>query len=146
MTGTSGGDDVNLTGQVQSILINLNGDTASASSGLTAPRLIFIGPADVLTLGSGKDTIEFAMTPSSGIETIANFKVGQDELNIDMIGSAARSIGIYDTTVGGMRSIAISSISDITHGIVLLNVSGTTTAADLLANHMIFSNGHALII
>jgi hypothetical protein len=48
----------------------------------------------------------------------------------------------YDIIVGGEPAIAIASSTDLTHGVVRLNMTG---AADRLANHTIFLGGHVLI-
>ena len=69
--GTSGSDIANLTGLDKPATINLGGDTASVSGGLQSTALSFIGTPDAITLGSGASTIQYALQPSSGIETIA---------------------------------------------------------------------------
>jgi hypothetical protein len=51
----------------------------------------------------------------------------------------------YDTTVGGVHAIAIASSTDLTQGVVLLNMTGGQTAANLLTSHTTFIGGHALI-
>ena len=53
--------------------------------------MTFSGAPDAITLGSDPDTIEYALEPSSGVETIANFILGQDELNVDL-GGAPRAL------------------------------------------------------
>jgi hypothetical protein len=145
VTATGAGNTLDLTTQTQDTTINLGADTASASAGLNAPSLAFIGAPDAVTLGSDVDTIEYALAPASGIETIANFTVGVDELNIDLQGAANGVLQVYDTTVGGVHAIAIASIADLSYGVVLLHMSSSLTAADLLASHTTFSGGHALI-
>ena len=85
------------------------------------------------------------MTPSSGIETISNFILGQDELNIDLGGAANSTFEIYNTMVGGQHAIAIASSADPAHGMVLLNMPTNDTAAVLSASHVTFAGGHALI-
>ena len=142
--GTSGGDTLDLTSQTAIATVNQEGNTAQASAGLTAPSLSFIGTPDVLTLGSAGATVEYALAPSSGIETIANFTLGRDELNIDLMSAASSVLQAFDTTVSGNAAIAITSSADRTHGIVLLNTTGQT-ALNLLTNHTTFSGGHALI-
>ena len=145
VTATGTGNALDLSAQTQATTINLGGNTASATAGLNAPALAFIGTPDAITLGSAADTIEYKLAPVSGIETIANFALGTDELNIDLLGAAAGVLKAYDTTVGGQHAIAIASSADLAHGVVLLNVASSQTAADLLANHTTFSGGHALI-
>ena len=85
------------------------------------------------------------MAPSSGIETIANFVPAKDELNIDFQGAASSSLQAYNTSVGGVSAIALASSADLAHGVVLLNLPGGLTAAELLGSHTTFSGGHALI-
>ena len=83
------GDTVDLTGQTEPTTINLGeNDTAHASGGLNASSLTIVGTPDAITLGSGADIVEYALTPGSGVETIANFSLGQDMLNIDLNGAA----------------------------------------------------------
>jgi hypothetical protein len=143
---TGPGDTVDLTGHTQATTINLGeNDTASASGGLNAPSLNFVGTPDAITLGSGADIVEYALTPGSGIETIANFSFGQDMLNIDLNSAAPGSLQAYDTTIGGLPAIAFASTADPAHGVVLTGVSASLTAADLLSSHTTFSGGHALI-
>jgi serralysin len=138
------GPSVDLIGQSQATTINVGADTASARAGLSAPSLTFIGTPDALTLGSGASIVEFALQPSSGIETVANFVLGTDLLNIDLAG-AAGMLEAFNTTVGGNLAIALASSGDLSHGIVLVNVSTGLTAANLMASHTTFANGHALI-
>ena len=139
------GTTVNLTGQSQATTINLGADTASASAGLSAPSLTFIGIPDAITLGTGASIVEYALQAPSGIETVANFLLGTDLLNIDLVGAANGTLRAFDTTVGGNHAISIASSADLTHGVVLLNVSAGLTASNLLSSHTTFSGGHALI-
>ncbi len=145
VTATGTGNKLDLTGQTQATTINLGANTASASAGLKASSLAFIGTPDAVTAGSAADTIEYTLAPGSGVETIANFTLGLDELNIDLAGAAAGVLQAYDTKVGGLHAIAIASNADLSHGLVLLNIATSLTAADLLASHTTFSGGHALI-
>jgi hypothetical protein len=145
VTSAGVGNTLDLAGQTQATTINLGGNTASVSAGLNAPSIAFIGTPDAITLGSSANIVEYALAPSSGIETIADFVLGQDELNIDLMGAAASALQLYNTTVGGAHAIAIASSADPTHGLVLLNMPTGDTAADLLASHTTFSGGHALI-
>ena len=145
ITTAGTGNTVNLSGQPQAATIDLGANTASAGAGLTAPSLAFIGTPDAIALGSGASIVEFAMQASSGIETVANFVLGTDLLNIDLLGASSGTLRAYDTTVGGVHAIAIASSGDAAHGIVLLNMTGGQTAANLLASHTTFAGGHALI-
>ncbi len=85
------------------------------------------------------------MAPSSGIETITNFVLGQDELTIDLQGAADSALQFYNTTVDGLHAISIASGADAAHGLVLLNMPAGDTAAVLQAGHTTFIGGHALI-
>jgi serralysin len=142
--GTNGSDTRDLTTQTAITTVNLGGNTAQVSAGLNQPSLAFIGTPDAIVLGTAGATIEYALAPSSGIETIANFTLGRDELNIDLMGSASNVLQAFDTTVSGNAAIAITSSADRTHGIVLLSTSGQT-AASLLPSHLTVTDGHALI-
>jgi hypothetical protein len=146
VTGTSGGDTIDLTGVVLPVTtIDLGGNSASVSAGLSAPALSFIGSPDAVVLGSGPSTVLFALGSGSGIETISHFTYGLDLLNIDGHGATAGAFQAFDTTVNGVNAISISSTADPTHGVVLLGVTANQTASDLLANHTSFANGHFAI-
>ena len=145
ITAPTSGNAVDLTSQTTPVTVNLGGNTASASSGLNAPSLTFIGTPDTIAIGSAAATIEYALAPASGIEELSGFTYGTDLLNIDLQGAANSVLQAYDTTVGGAAAIAIASSADSSHGVVLTGVSGSQTAADLLANHVTFAGGHALI-
>ena len=139
------GPTVDLSSQSQSVTINLGANTASASAGLSVPSLAFLGTPDTIILGAGAATVEYALQPSSGIETIAGFVLGTAELNLDLSGAANSTLLAYDTKVNGNAAIALTSSSDPLHGIVLTNVTGGLTAATLLTSHTTFVGGHALI-
>ena len=145
ITSTSPGGVLNLSSQTQSATINLGANSASANAGLNAPSLGFTGTPDAITLGADPDIVEYALTPSSGIETISNFVLGQDELNIDLMGAANSTFEIYNTMVGGQHAISIFSSVDPNHGVVLLNMPSADTAAVLSASHLTLAGGHALI-
>ena len=142
ITSTGTGNLLDLSAQTQAATISLGNNSASAPS-LIASSLTFNGRPDVVTLGSNSDTIEYALAPSSGIEEIANFILGQDELNIDLGGAPSSVLQFHDTTVSGALAVAITSSADPAHGLVLLNPAGDT-AATLLAHTTIVA-GHALI-
>jgi hypothetical protein len=126
--------------------IIVHGDNnASASAGLNAPSLMFIGIPDNLTLGLSPFTLQFTLQASSGIEEIGNFQYGLDALNIDLKGSANSVLQATDTTVNGVHAISIYSSADPTHGVVLLGMTSGQTAANLLSAHTTFSNGKAII-
>jgi hypothetical protein len=139
------GPTVDLTGQSQAATVHLGANSTSATAGLTAPALTFIGPPDSIKLGTGTSIVEYALKASSGIETVANFVFGTDLLNVDLLGAANISLQAYDTMVFGVHAIALTSSGDAAHGVVLLTMTGGQTAANLLESHTIFSGGHALI-
>jgi len=145
ITAPGAHDTPDMTGQTQAATINLGSDTAQAAEGLNAPALSFIGTPDVITLGSAADTVEYALSASSGVEAIAGFAYGTDEPNIDLAGAASATLQAYDTTVDGVAAIAIASSADPSHGIVLLDMTDGQTAANLLATHTTFSGGHAIV-
>lgn len=144
--GTTAGDTLKLTGLTKPVTINMGGDTASVSAGLSAPSLTFAGTPDALTLGSGASTVDYSLQASSGIETIANFAYGVDTLNIDLLGAASSVLRATDTTVAGVHAIGIYSSAGPSHGVVLLGMSSSLTAANLLASHTSFASGHAIIV
>ncbi len=141
-TGTSGGDTVNLAALTKPVTVNLAGDTASVSAGLNLSSIAFAGTPDALTLGTGASTIDYTLQVSSGIETIAGFQYGLDQLNINLAGA---TLAASDTTVGGNHAVSLYSSADHTHGVVLTGLSSGMTASDLLSNHLTLSGGFALI-
>ena len=120
---------------------------AAASAGLSSPTLTFIGTPDQIALGSSATTIQYALQASSGIETIANFQYGLDQLNIDLLGAASGVLQASDTSLNGTSAISLYSSAAPTHGVVFTagGTSNITTATDLMTNHLFVSNGHALI-
>ena len=147
VSGTASADTLVLTGLTGPVAatINMNGDTASATAGLTAPKLAFIGNPDAVTLGGGASTVDYALQSSSGIETIANFRYGLDQLDINLNGAATSVLRAAGTICNGQDAITLYSNADQSHGVVLTGVSGGMTAAALLANHLTFSGGYAVI-
>ena len=143
--GTDTGDTLNFTGASFPLAIDMAGNLASVSAGLSAPSLSFIGMPDSLTLGSGAAVIAYDLVPSSGIETIANFQYGLDTLQINLEGIASNTLLASDTTVNGVHAISIYSRTDPEHGVVLLGMGSAQTAANLLENHMSFAAGIATI-
>ena len=145
VSGTTSADTINLTGTKVAATINLNGDTASARNGLTSPTLKFIGTPDSITLGTGASTINYTLAPSGGIETIFNFTLGLDHLDINLNGAANKVLHATDTTYNGQHAISFYSGADPTHGIVLADVSSGMKAATLLSSHLTYSGGVAVI-
>ena len=145
VAGTAGGDVLNLSGFSIPATINLNGDTASASSGLNAASLTFISTPDAVTLGTGAASIQFTLQPAGGIETIANFQYGLDQLTLNLNGADSTVLTAYDTTINGVHAIALASSADLTHGVVLTGLSSGLTAANLMTSHVTLSGGQATI-
>jgi len=145
VSGTTTADTLTLTGSKAAATINLNGDTASVSAGLSAASLSFIGTPDAITLGTGAAIIDFTLQPAGGIETIANFQYGHDQLVINLSGAANSVLMAANTTVAGSHAISIYSSANPTHGVVLLGMSSTLTASNLLSAHTTFSGGQAVI-
>jgi hypothetical protein len=145
ITGTTSGDTLNLAGSKIPATINMEGDTASVSAGLSAPSLTFSGTPDAITLGTGATSIDYTLASSGGIETIANFQYGLDVLDINLNGAANSVLHAANTKVNGQNAISIYSSAAPTHGVVLLNVGSSMTAANLVASHLTFGNGNAFI-
>jgi hypothetical protein len=144
-SGTSGSDTLNLTGLSKKATVNLGGNTASVSAGLSAPSLTFINQPDQVTLGSGATTVLFALQADSGVEEITKFQYGLDLLDIDLRGAMTTDLKSKDTTVGGVHAISLYSSADPTHGIILLGTTSGQSAANLLNSHTSFNAGHAII-
>jgi hypothetical protein len=105
----------------------------------------FIGTPDAITLGAGASTIDYTLAPSGGIETILNFQLGLDHLDLNLNGGANSVLQAANTTYDGQKAISLYSSADPTHGVVLADVSGGLKAATLLASHATFSGGVAVI-
>lgn len=145
ISGTASADTLNLARSKAMATINLDGDTASASAGLTAPTIKFMGTPDTITLGTGASIIDYTLAPSGGIETIFNFQLGLDDLDINLNGAANSVLQAANTTYNGQKAISLYSSADPTHGIVLADVSSGLKAATLLASHVTFSGGVAVV-
>ena len=142
ISGTTGADTLNLTGIGSSVIVNLSGDSATASGGLGGAGLNFLTPPDAITLGSGAATITAGLSGSSGIETIANFQFGLDQLLLNL--GTLSTMTAINTSYNGQHAIALTGGS-LTQGVVLLGQPSTITAASLLASHIHTSNGVATI-
>jgi hypothetical protein len=152
-TGASGA--VDLSSQTQNATIDMGDNTASASgpgldvsSPTSSPS--FNGTPFAIALNSNADEIvEYGLAPSSGIETVTNFVLGQDELNISLYGAPDTALQFTDMTVGGDHAVGIYSLADPAHGVVLLDLPSNDTAAVLKADTTFagpVTQGHALII
>ena len=138
------GDGIlNLSSVTTPQTINLGTNSASVSAGLNKPALTFLGLPQTITLGSGGSTINYALQASSGIEEISNFALGHDVLNINLLGVLSSTLQAYDTKVGTANAISLTSTTDVSHGIVLLNTGSVT--AGILQSHITFTGGHAII-
>ena len=145
VTGTAGADTVDFTGTSALLAIDLKQNTAFVSAGLGAPTVTFIGAPDSIILGTGAATISYALSPTSGIETIANFQYGLDHLAIDLNGTDPITIRAADTTIGGVHAVSFYNQADPGHGIVLTGMPANRTASDLLANHLTIGASTATI-
>ena len=128
--------------------VMLNANTASVSAGLNAPVLSFLeAPATTTLSDTSPEQVSASLSPSLGIQQIANFHYGLDQLDLDLMGAASGLLQACDTMINGKAAISLYSSSDPTHGIVLTarGTANFTTAADLLANHLAFGGGHAVI-
>lgn len=145
--GLQSGGVLNLAAATNTFAVTIQSgvDTASVSAGLGSPSLAFIGTPDAVTLGTGPAVVNFALQPTSGLETIANFVFGTDQLNIDLVGAASGVLTTANTTVNSVAAISVYSSADPTHGVILMSPGGGVTAATLLSGHTTFSSGHALI-
>ena len=135
------------TGTVGTTTVDLSGisNTASVTGGLPLPNPTITGMPYTLALGAAAETVSDKLTPSMGIVELSNFQYGLDQLNIDLNGAANSVFQAVNTTLGGTSAIALYSNADPTHGIILTNVGSTMTADNLLASHLTFSGGHALV-
>jgi hypothetical protein len=120
--------------------------TATASNGLNAPALSFMGSSPpVAFMTDDVPILDVSLHPLGGIEEIAWFKYGENELRIDLQGAAASAVVAFDTTVNGKHSIALANRTDTTHGLILTDMPANNTAADLIAHHLSFSGGQAFL-
>jgi hypothetical protein len=117
---------------------------ASATNGLNATSLTFIGSPLVVTMGSGTTTATAAIPPAAGIEEIAGFTYGTDKLTLNL-SDLSGSLEAFNTTVGGVHAIALAGSDDLANGIVLTGMPTADTAANLLASHLTLSGTTATI-
>jgi len=126
--------------------VSLNSNTASVSAGLSAPDLSFVEAPAATTLSlTSPEQVSASLSPSLGIQQIANFHYGLDELDLDLMGAAHSLLRASDTMINGVNAISIYSSADPAHGIILTGMTQGQTAADLMSNHLAFSNGCAVI-
>jgi len=86
------------------------------------------------------------LAPSGGIETITNFTLGLDHLDINLSGASNSVLRAANTTYNGEHAITLYSSADPTHGVVLADVSSGLKAATLLSSHVTYSGGVAVIM
>jgi hypothetical protein len=145
VSGTSGGDTLNLSGSRTPTTIDLGGDRLSYATGLNLAAPTFVYPPDMITLGAGAATINYVITPKSGIEEIANFQFGLDRLVMNLNGARASVFTAHDTSVGGVHAVSLYSVQDRYDGVVLTGLPSSVTAATILGSHTSVSNGQVII-
>ncbi len=118
---------------------------ASAAAGLHAASLSFIGSPRQVVMGTMPATVDYKVAAGGGIEAIAGFRYGLDQLRIDLAGTPMADLAAFDTTVGGQHAVSLASNADLAHGVVLLGMGPGQTAADLMAHHLTFAGGEALV-
>ena len=127
--------------------IGTSPNTVFASSGLDAPSLTFVGtPMTVGVVNTSGAGIVLNEQAFSTVDLLQNFTLGLDHLTIFLPGSASGGFQAFDTSVGGSHAISLALSGDLTHGIVLLGMPTSQTAADLLANHTSFIGGGLVLI
>jgi hypothetical protein len=146
VSGTSGGDTLNLAGSKLAAAINLGNDAAAATAGLNSSNLSISGVPDAITLGSGHSVINYALIIQSGIETVANFQLGTDELLINMSGAPNSALQFSNITFNSQHAVAIYDSASPHDGVVLIGLPAGTTASSLELGHLTFSSGMAIII
>jgi hypothetical protein len=102
-------------------------------------------PSTTTLLTTSPEVINAGLSPSMGIQEIANFQYTTDELCLNLNGAASSALQAADTTVNGVAAIDLYNSADPTHGIVLTGMTAGQTAANLLSSHVTFSNGDAII-
>lgn len=144
LTGVSSAD---FTSNPTSTTVSLLNNSAFANfGGLSQTGLVIVGTPGAVNLATtSTDTIEFTMAQASGIETINNFRYGQDELNIDLNGAASSTLQVSDTSLNGSAAISIYSSADPYNGVVLTGLGTGMNAANLQFGHTTFAGGHAII-
>ncbi|MSP02774.1 MAG: hypothetical protein EXR07_17260 [Acetobacteraceae bacterium] len=119
--------------------------TVSAPGGLNARALSFLGSPMLAFMNDEAPIFDTNLNPETGIEIIALFEYGVNELRIDLQGADPSAFLVFDTIVEGSHAIALANKADISHGLVLTGMTADATAADLMANHLSFSGGHAIV-
>ena len=110
--------------------------------GLSSPSLSFAGLPNVMFV---TDELPIMSANLSGVEEIAQFAYGVNALMIDLQGAPNGSLVAFDSSVNGQHAIALANSADMTHGIVLTGLPAGDTAADLIAHHLTFSGGTAMV-
>ncbi len=120
-------------------------NAGSATGGVNASALTFAGAPGLAILDEEAPIFEASLSPASGIEQIAGFEYGIYELRIDLAGAAPSAFAAFDTTVDGQHAIALANAADLKHGLILTGMPAQDTAADLVAHHLHFTDGHAIV-
>ena len=118
-TGSKGA--VDLSAQTQNATIDMGNNSARSGNGLNGSHPNFSGTPFAITLGSNADIVEYALSPTSGIETVAGFNSSIDELNIALRGAPNGALQFHNITVNSAPAVSIYSSADPSHGLVLLN-------------------------
>jgi len=113
--------------------------------GLSSSALSFLGTPTTIDLPSAATTVDYTLASSSGVAIVNGFTFSQDQLDVDLNGALTSDLVAFDTTYNGQHAIALADKYSLGQGVVITGVDASQTAADLLANHTVFSDGHALI-
>ncbi|CAH2602485.1 Calpain catalytic domain-containing protein [Rhodovastum atsumiense] len=145
IVGTAGADTLDLTNSRVAATINLGNNTALVSAGLGSPSLTFATPGDSIRLGSAAEVINYTLASNGGIETIANFQFGVDQLVLNLNGASASVLRTADTLVNGQHAVTIYGGTSPTAGVVLTGLDSSMTASILRSGHTSIANGYVTI-
>lgn len=115
-----------------------------AQASATLPALVISGVPVVMDAGHGAH-VEGTIGTAGVIDMVRNFSYSASSLGVDLNGLLAADLEASDVTLGGAHAIYLTHGTDMTHGIAILGLSASQTAADLVANHLSFSGRYALI-
>ena len=116
-----------------------------AAGGLNAPSLTLTGSPTLAFMTDDVPILHVSLHPAQGIEQVALFSFGAHLLKIDLDGVDPSAFLAFDTSISGHHAIALADRNDPTHGIVLMDMPANNTAADLMAHHLTFRDGMAIV-
>jgi hypothetical protein len=120
-------------------------DANTATIALAGNALTFIGSPDAIMLAAPATTIHYNLAAGPGSESIVNFRIGTDRLDLDLGALPNSAVLASDVLVAGQHAVLFQAEGNDAHGVVLLGLASGTTAVNLLSQHISFVAGHIYI-